>query len=59
MTINELYVANTAWEPWSCVEVVSEKFNWRTLFKGSFIDMPEKIKTLNVRTFSNDLIYTR
>lgn len=59
MTINELYMANTNWSAGVYIEVVSDRVNWRTLFEGNFIDMPEDIKKLNVRTFSDSMIITR
>lgn len=59
MTISELYMANTAWSAGVYIEVVSDRVGWRTLFEGNFIDMPEDIKKLNVRTFSDSLIITR
>lgn len=59
MTISELYMANTAWSAGVYIAVVSDRVGWRTLFEGNFIDMPEDIKKLNVRTFSDSLIITR
>lgn len=59
MTINELYLANTSWSAGAHIKVVSDRVDWRTLFEGNFIEMPEEIKKLNVRTFSDSVIVTR